>query len=437
MHSKKRICLCISVFILFFFCTAEAFTLDDAIRWALQNHHAIKKEKQLIRSWQAQKNAYKKEFFPALSIDYSYVRLGKQPYTKKPARMYVEDRDRYDMDVTLGGPLFTGFYLLSQYKWAGVNVEKQETIKELTQLNVETKVKISYFNILYQKRILETKREAVTQLKAHMQDAEKFYENGLIPLNDLLKSQVSYANALEERRKAKSAYIIARAELERLMGKKPTQEITDISDYKTFSLPQRLLIQWGEQERPELKTLKLSVKESKYLIKMRESDYYPHVEYFTKYERSGYNPTASKNRYKYNSMWSGGINASWDIFEWGKTRNEVQSEKAKSFSLQEAYLDMLDEIKMDIKRAYEDVAVSLGNIELARIALKQAKENYRITDLRYKEQVTTSTEVLDARTLLSQSEANYYGALYGYFDALARLERTVGKRDIANKFIVW
>jgi len=71
------------------------------------------------------------------------------------------------------------------------------------------------------------------------------------------------------------------------------------------------------------------------------------------------------------------------------------------------------------------------------VALKQAKENYRITDLQYKEQVTTSTEVLDARTLLSQSEANYYGALYGYFDALARLERTVGKRDIVNKFIIW
>ena len=434
---KKRICLCIFVFILFFFRTAEAFTLDDAIRWALKNHHAIKKEEELIKSWQAQKNACKKEFFPALSLHYSYTRLGKQPYNKKPSRTNTGDRDVYSMDATLKGPLFTGFYLLSRYRWAGVNVEKQGTVKELARLNVETKVKIAYFNVLYQKRILETKEEAVKQLKAHLEDAEKFYENGLIPLNDLLKSQVSYANALEERRRAESAYIVAKAELERLMGKKPAGEITDISGYKTFSLPQRLLIQWGEQKRPELKALKLSVKESKYLVKMKKSDYYPHVEYFTKYERSGYNPTASKNRYRYNSIWSGGINISWDVFEWGKTRDEVQSEKAKSLSLQEAYLDMRDEVKVEIKRAYEDVMVSLGNIEVAKVALKQAKENYRITDLRYKEQVTTSTEVLDARTLLSQSEANYYGALYGYFDALARLERTVGKRDIVNKCIVW
>ncbi|MCD6223499.1 MAG: TolC family protein [Deltaproteobacteria bacterium] len=436
MHSKKRICFCILVFILFFSCEIEALTLDNAVRYALQNHHAIKKEEQLIKSWQAQKNAYKKEFFPVLSANYSYVRLGKQPYSKKGG-MYTGDRDKYEMDVTLTGPLFTGFYLLSQYKWADINVEKEEVLRELAQLNVETKTKIAYFNILYQKRILETKKEAVNQLKAHLKDAEKFYENGLIPLNDLLKSKVSYVNALEEKRKAESAYVVSHAELEKLMGKKITEKLTDTVNYRTFSLPERLLFQWAEQKRPELKALKLSIKKSKYAIKMKGSDYYPHISYFTKYARSGYNPTASKNRYEYNSIWSGGINLSWDVFEWGKTRNEVQSEEAKKLSQQEAYLDLLGEIKVDVKRAYENIAVSLGNIELAKVALKQAKENYRITDLQYKEQVTTSTEVLDARTLLSQSEANYYGALYGYFDALARLERTVGKRDIVNKFIIW
>ncbi|HOJ13589.1 MAG TPA: TolC family protein, partial [Deltaproteobacteria bacterium] len=65
-------------------------------------------------------------------------------------------------------------------------------------------------------------------------------------------------------------------------------------------------------------------------------------------------------------------------------------------------------------------------IASAREALEQARENYRITNLQYRQQITSSTEVLDARTYLSQAQMNYYGALYGYLSAIARLERASG-----------
>ena len=42
--------------------------------------------------------------------------------------------------------------------------------------------------------------------------------------------------------------------------------------------------------------------------------------------------------------------------------------------------------------------------------------------------MTTVTEVLDARTFLTQAEANYYGALYGWYTARAELERALGQR---------
>ncbi|MCD4778353.1 MAG: hypothetical protein K8R12_05220 [Desulfobacterales bacterium] len=41
--------------------------------------------------------------------------------------------------------------------------------------------------------------------------------------------------------------------------------------------------------------------------------------------------------------------------------------------------------------------------------------------------MTTSTEVLDARTFLTRAETNYYSALYGYMISLAELERAVGR----------
>jgi len=47
--------------------------------------------------------------------------------------------------------------------------------------------------------------------------------------------------------------------------------------------------------------------------------------------------------------------------------------------------------------------------------------------LRYKENLTTSTEVLDARTYLTQAEVNYYDALYSYITAKAKLEYAIGE----------
>ena len=50
----------------------------------------------------------------------------------------------------------------------------------------------------------------------------------------------------------------------------------------------------------------------------------------------------------------------------------------------------------------------------------------RVSSERYKAQVTTITEVLDAQTRLSQARLNHYRALYDHNLARARLERAMG-----------
>jgi outer membrane protein TolC len=60
--------------------------------------------------------------------------------------------------------------------------------------------------------------------------------------------------------------------------------------------------------------------------------------------------------------------------------------------------------------------------------VSQAEENFRINEERYKGQVATSTDVLDALTLLTQARTNYYSALSDYNVAKARLARSIGAR---------
>ena len=84
-------------------------------------------------------------------------------------------------------------------------------------------------------------------------------------------------------------------------------------------------------------------------------------------------------------------------------------------------------IKLEVEQAYLKTKESEQNILTIEKAVEQAKENLRITEERYKEQVSTSTDVLIAQTLLTQTMTNYYNALYDFKIAKAVLYRAIGQ----------
>jgi len=97
-------------------------------------------------------------------------------------------------------------------------------------------------------------------------------------------------------------------------------------------------------------------------------------------------------------------------------------------ALKEKIQGVTDSILLEVRDTFQKLKVAETNIHTAREALVQAKENFRITNLQYREGVTTSTEVLDARTFLTQAEVNLNKALYGYRIAEAKLKRAVGEK---------
>jgi outer membrane protein TolC len=71
--------------------------------------------------------------------------------------------------------------------------------------------------------------------------------------------------------------------------------------------------------------------------------------------------------------------------------------------------------------------VAEKNISTAEKAIEQAEENLRMNEERYKYQVATQTDVVNAVTLLAQARTNYYGTLSDFNVAKAQLERSMGR----------
>ena len=85
-----------------------------------------------------------------------------------------------------------------------------------------------------------------------------------------------------------------------------------------------------------------------------------------------------------------------------------------------------DDIRLEVKRAMLELETAEKNIPTTKKAIEQGEENLRVNEERYKAQVTTITEVLDAQSLLTRARVDYYRAIYNHYLAKAKLHRALG-----------
>jgi outer membrane protein len=126
-------------------------------------------------------------------------------------------------------------------------------------------------------------------------------------------------------------------------------------------------------------------------------------------------------------FWDVRATASWDFWEWGRTRFGAKEKLSRLSQSKLRKDEILDNIELEVKQSYLRTKESERNIVTIEKAIEQAKENLRITEERYKEQVSTTTDVLIAQTLLTQTMTNYYNALYDFKIAKAILYRAIGQ----------
>lgn len=417
--------------------SAGPLTLDQALQEALTNHHLIREAEELEKAAVEEEKSAQAALKPSLAAHYQYFRLEDNPYAIFRTDLGVQQvdlghRGTYTWDVTLTQPLFTGYALSTKKKIASLDVAVSQVQKEMAVQDVIKHVKMAYFRVLLAQRFLDVAQEEVQQLTAHLEDARRFYNQGLIPYNDVLKSQVALAQAQQMRVRRHKDLEIASADLNRLLGRDLTQPVR-LQDVPVFSGKDQVLDDLSAEavkSRPELNILRLEVEKAKEAVRLAASDLYPKVVAVGSYERTGKDPLGEENDYRNPDTAAVGVRLDWSVFEWGRTQAQVRRQRAALKAVRERLADIENSVRLEVKAALGDVQVAEENIQTARKALEQATENLRMTRLQYQQQVTTVTEVLDARTYLTQAEANYYAAHYGRHIAQAELERAVGRRQL-------
>jgi outer membrane protein TolC len=83
-------------------------------------------------------------------------------------------------------------------------------------------------------------------------------------------------------------------------------------------------------------------------------------------------------------------------------------------------------IEFEVSRAYFKVEEAKTRVELAQAALKEAQESLRIVEKRYRNGISSITELLDTQTALNAARSNYVKALSDYKISLVNLLHAQG-----------
>jgi len=414
----------------------NAYTLEKSIAEALDNNWLIKAKKEKIdESFYVKKQA-KAAFLPKLSTSYGFSRLSEvyktDPIPLGPGAAIpgqeLNSHDNYQWRTTITQPLFTGFALSSSYELTKLGIDLSKIGLELEKLDLILRVKEAYFNILKADRGLDVGEKAVESLESHVKSARSFYKVGMIPVNDLLKAEVELAAAQHNFVKALNATKLARSSFNIVLSRSINDhiEVKDILGFKPEKSDFSILLNRAIKTRPEVGELDINLLQADQKIRLAKSKYYPEVALTYDYIKEGDHMDVAGSRFHDAGKWEVGAGLTWTFWEWGKTDNSVN--EARSFKRQLIHIReaLVDKIRLEIKRAILDLEEADKNVPTTKKAMEQAEENLRVSQERFKAQVTTSTEVLDAQTLLTQARTNYFTAFYDHYLAAARLQRAIG-----------
>ncbi|MFB3924545.1 MAG: TolC family protein [Syntrophales bacterium] len=410
----------------------QVLTLRESIRIALAHNATIHSAAEGVKASESKRKEAMTGFFPKLSTYYSYQRLNEPPEIKGlpigTGTVVTGTQDNYNWALELRQPVFAGGGILANYQINRIESSISRLDEMTTTQDIIQEVEVSYFTILKALKIRDVAAQSVEQLKAHRDVARNFFDVGMIPKNDLLNSEVQLANGQQYLLRAENDVELAKAQFNTVLrrGLNSPVVVEDILAYKPFQRDLADCLKTAMDNRPEAKSYSLRVEQAGKSVDLARSEFFPSISLIGNYSKYGDTPELAGSRFSNSEFWYVMAQANWNIWEWGRTKYKVDASLSRKSQAADALTNILDRIALEVKNAYLLLKEAEKRIVVAGKAIEQAEENFRINQERYKEHVATSTDVIDAQTLLTRAKSDYFNALSDYNIAMARLERSMG-----------
>ena len=403
---------------------SKANSLFDSLNSAYLNNPKLNAERANMRaSIEARREAVS-EFLPSVTVS-GYV--GETENTNPGDDTNFRPSEK---SLKIEQKIFQGFGGVANYgkKKHGQSIGKfklkkieQEILLEAAKAHSEfllnrKKVNINLINVDLLERQVETDQNRL--------------EKGEINLTDLAQSESSLAGARAELIAAQNDLITSKANFEKIIGKKPSENVQEIKGIN-LKLPESLATAYNisNSENPDLQIALLEYKQAKMDVVIAGSDLSPSAT--LSYEIAEQDDISST--VKDRTQQTVTATATWPLFSGGSNifslREAQEIRNHKELLLE----DNKKKIETDVANAWSKYQSSKSVLESIRSQVKAAEIASEGITLEYEsgtsrttlEVIQSHTILLNSRINLASSERNY---LISQFDLLSKIGRLTAQQ---------
>jgi outer membrane protein len=417
--------------------TARPMTLDEAKRLALERNLGLKSAQAEALGARALTQSQFTDFFPKLSAEARYSRVGDAQRIQIPAGQFSASPPfpPTDVDVTTGAltnynlrlsleqPLFTGGLIYYAYQTAKLGSATADLVFQQSVQDLLLRVELAYWDILKTERLQDVARQQVSDLQEHLRVVKASYDAGSVPYNEVLKTTVNLAEAEQRLLTTRNNARLSEMAMNNLLHRNLADPIPiagpkgeDPGDLPAYEEA----LKAAQDRRLELAAGRTQVETMRAREHLTQSDYYPKLSAVLNYTRAKETTAVIPENWEILGV------LRWTFWEWGKTARDVERTRIRLHQSEDDLQALEDRIALEVREQHLRAQEMKEKIAVAKTAVQQAEENYRITEERFKAGVTTNTEVLDAESLLVSARANHTNAVYDFQSARARLARAMG-----------
>lgn len=399
----------VSLFILFLgFCTlwSEELDLDKIVALAKTNNLQLQQMKTAVAISEFETSIQQGDRLPKLylnsNISYISEKI-KNPSPLNPAIVTeIGSKDKYDFYVQVKQPLFTGF-ALSNRLYASQKDKQLADLKYKTACNdITYKAKTLYFQIQAMNLRIQTIDSALQRMDDQCKLIKDMYQSGQVLALDTLNISNRKLELLTQRKKAEHDSIILLHSLQTLLHLSETPTVTLSELKEQFSIQsEQEYYQRALANRADYQQLLVQNQSQYFKKKALQGSLYPQLyaqaEYH--YGRPGIQTFLNEWRDYYDA----GVSFSWLVFDWNQNRSRVNQMERQLDITKNQQQQLEEQIVKDLNDLLERVASAQESIDLQQQLAQQESKNYQYYTQKYKQGLTTSSEVRKAETQLTDA----------------------------------
>lgn len=387
---------------------AAEFSLEDALKQAEEYNNTIKEKK--LESENA-------------SLDLENAEIDKLPTFDVSSNLSEgEDSDSFSHTFSIEQTLYNGGSIKN-------TIEKNELEKEKSALellneieDVKLEVITYYMNALKYQNQLEIYKGTLEELEAQYAEQSLLYENKLIAKSDILELEAEIIETESSIIEITNNYKVELEELKNSIQYKSDAELTlTMPEVDIASISYQEDLHKLSENSIDIKIEKLESEISAEDIEIQKADYLPEVDFTFSYGSSDDELVDSFGDWE----WEAEVSISYEIFDWGKTKNYVNQTK-NTYEIQMINQQEVEQqAELDLKTKYFELEKYEKQLEAQKKLVEAREEKYKIDKVKYENKyidtetyISSRNDVTESKLELVNLETEYYIAYNDYLNIL-------------------